>query len=299
MFAEQLRQFWTAALHELAEVDPQPEIEPLEGWTDGLVQAQRVILTGLGGVKFVAEYFKPAWAEAEPLPAVVSFPGYGGQGPAWPFLSYEGGFAWLMVYPRGQGPSQEFWRVPEGQTKLTTGLDRPENHYYRAAYMDCIRAVDFICSREEIDSSRVAVYGASQGGGLALAVACLDRRVSACFAHVPFLVNYRVAVETASAGPYLELVEWFKKHPDQRDQALWTLSYIDPLSMADWIRCPTAITIGRKDEVCPPATIQPVFDRIRAPKTLHVFPNLPHAHHYAVRRLVRQFFELYLAGGVE
>jgi cephalosporin-C deacetylase-like acetyl esterase len=32
-----------------------------------------------------------------------------------------------------------------------------------------------------------------------------------------------------------------------------------------------------RDEVCPAATILPVFERITAPKALHVYPDLTHS----------------------
>ncbi|MCH8832002.1 MAG: acetylxylan esterase [Chloroflexi bacterium] len=44
--------------------------------------------------------------------------------------------------------------------------------------MDCVRGIDFLNSRSEIDSSRIGVWGFSQGGGLTLGIATLDRRMS-------------------------------------------------------------------------------------------------------------------------
>ena len=42
---------------------------------------------------------------------------------------------------------------------------------YAGAFMDCIRGVDFLASRPEVDAARLAVTGGSQGGGLAFATA--------------------------------------------------------------------------------------------------------------------------------
>ena len=41
-----------------------------------------------------------------------------------------------------------------------------------------VMEVDFLCSRPAIDTSRIGVWGFSQGGGLSLATATLDRRIS-------------------------------------------------------------------------------------------------------------------------
>jgi len=38
------------------------------------------------------------------------------------------------------------------------GLDDKEGYYYQGPYADCVRAVDFLASRPEIDRGRIAVY---------------------------------------------------------------------------------------------------------------------------------------------
>jgi len=64
--------------------------------------------------------------------------------------------------------------------------------------MDCIRAVDFLTSRPEIDKSRIGVEGGSQGGGLSSAAAALDQRITFCAPDIPWLgdwVGYLAAAE--------------------------------------------------------------------------------------------------------
>ena len=100
--------------------------------------------------------------------------------------------------------------------------------------MDCIRGLDFLHSRPELDTSRVGVWGFSQGGGLTLATAALDHRVSAAVAGVPWLCNFPVAAEITVA-PYLELHSYLVEHPQERDEALATLAYFDQVNLADAI----------------------------------------------------------------
>ncbi len=223
--------------------------------------------------------------EAGPLPAVMCTPGYGGDTPhtSWWGLCYDKGFCLLVTYPRGQGESAELWSVPEGLTKLTMGLDDPAEQYYRAGYADCLRGIDFLCSREEVDAGRIGVLGLSQGGGLTLATAALDDRVRAAVAHEPFLCNYPVAVATATTGPYLELTAWFDKHPERRERALETLAWFDPVNLAQLIECPTFLSIGLADTTCPPETIRPVYDRIPAFKGLIEIPGAGHGWEYDYR----------------
>ena len=65
-------------------------------------------------------------------------------------------------------------------------------------------------------------------------------------------------------------------HPEARQAILDSLAYFDPLHLAPSIQCPTLVNVGMCDEVCPASTILPVFERITAPKALHVYPDLTH-----------------------
>ena len=49
------------------------------------------------------------------------------------------------------------------------------------------------------------------------------------------------------------------------------------MTLADAIECPILVNIGMADTTCPYDTIMPVFDRIRAHKSLLVYPDLPHS----------------------
>jgi len=294
MLPEEVSGFWNEARHELMQVPMEPEVTDSDFQPDPVVRCYDVALTSLGGVRIRGVLAVPAWPERYPLPALINFPGYGGEMVPQVALAAEAAYVVLTLYPRGQGPSTEFWSLPNGVTKLTLGLDSPGNHYYRGGYMDCLRGVDFLASREEVDASRIGVYGTSQGGGLALATAALDRRIRACCAHVPFLCAYRIAVETATTGPYLELVEYFTQHPDKRDEAFHTLEWFDPLTLGELIDCPTLMTIGDEDTCCPPPTIEAVYDRLRCLRSLFRYPNLPHARYFDFRRQLRHWMDTYV-----
>ena len=106
------------------------------------------------------------------VPAVLAVPGYKGEKPI-PTHLVVSGFAVLTLFPRGQGESMREWRLEYG-TKLTYNVRDKEKYYYRGAYMDCLRGLDFLCSRQEVDHSRLGMWSRSQGGGLTLATAALD-----------------------------------------------------------------------------------------------------------------------------
>ena len=82
--------------------------------------------------------------------------------------------------------------------------------------MDCVRGIDFLVSRSEVDADRIGMWSRSQGGGLTLATSSLDGRIKAGVAEEPFLCNYPLAIEVKT-NPYLELGEYLSQHPDQKD----------------------------------------------------------------------------------
>ena len=108
--------------------------------------------------------------------------------------------------------------------------------------------------------------------GLDLATAALDRRISAAVAGVPWLCNFPLAAQVTTA-PYVELHDYLAQHPEQRDQALATLTYFDQLHLAEAITCPTLIASAIIDEVHPLRTVMPVFEKIRALKSIIVYPD--------------------------
>lgn len=159
---------------------------------------------------------------------------------------------------------------------MTYHVTDKERFYYRGGYMDCLRGLDFLAARPEVDATRLGMWSRSQGGGFTLATAALDSRLRVAVAEEPFLCNYPQAIELTSA-PYRELHDYVTAHPQERQAVLDTLAYFDPLHLAPRIQCPTLVNIGMRDEVCPAHTILPVFERITAPKALHVYPDLVHA----------------------
>ena len=161
--------------------------------------------------------------------------------------------------PRGHGNSQD--EVPHDPVDYwIRGLEDKNEYYYRGAYLDCIRALDFVASRADVNQDKIAVWGGSQGGGFALTMAALDQRVDLCVTDIPFLCDW---------VNYFKLTEWpeMNKWIDDREGHTWestlrTLSYFDTMNLADRIQCPTIMGVGLQDQVCPPTTNFAAFNHI-------------------------------------
>ena len=57
--------------------------------------------------------------------------------------------------------------------------------------MDLVRAIDFVCSRPEVNNQKIAVEGGSQGGAFSLVACALDKRIKVAAPHIPFLTDFR------------------------------------------------------------------------------------------------------------
>jgi cephalosporin-C deacetylase len=296
---EEIQNFWALTRAELAKVDMDAKVELVESSDpfamEGAIKTRmthRVILSSLEGRRIRAWYTVPSGQPpARGWPVILEVPGYGGILPL-PVHLVLYGYATLTLYPRGQGESLKEWQI-EHSTRVTYNVTDRERYYYRGAYMDCLRGVDFLHSRPEIDTSRIGVWGFSQGGGLSLATAALDRRITAAVAGVPWLCNFPVAAEVTTA-PYVELHDYLAQHPEQRDQALATLAYFDQLNLATEITCPTLIASAILDEVHPLRTVLPVFEQIRSLKSIIVYPDLEHEYRTDFTTHAKAWMDRYL-----
>ena len=283
MPTEKVRKFWDRTRAELDEVEINASVKPVDDadafTMEGGVKTRtiyRVTMSSFQGRRIRAWYTVPfAKPPAQGWPTIMEVPGYGGTMPLPSHLS-QFGYATLSLFPRSQGESLKEWEIEFG-TRVVYNLTDPETYYYRGTYMDCVRGVDFLDGRQEIDSDRIGVWGFSQGGGLSLATASLDQRVTAAVAGVPWLCNFPVAAEITTP-PYLELHDWLAEHPSERDKAMSTLTYFDQMSLADGISCPVLVGGAIEDEVHPLRTVMPVFEKIRSMKSIIVYPDLEHEY---------------------
>ncbi|QCR41175.1 acetylxylan esterase [Microbacterium sp. SGAir0570] len=250
------------------------------------VDVHDVTFPGYGGDPVKAWLILPAHRE-RPLPAVVEFVGYGGgRGLPTERLAWAtAGYASFVMDTRGQG---SVWGSggetpdPHGSGPavpgfMTRGIESPETYYYRRVFTDAVRAVDAVRSLPEVDASRVAVTGGSQGGGIAIAAAGLSEGLVAAMPDVPFLCHFERAIGFTGSDPYQEVVRWLAVHRGAEARAFETLSYFDGVNFARRADAPTLFSVGLLDPVCPPSTVYAAFNAYRGEhKEMSVFPFNEH-----------------------
>lgn len=217
----------------------------------------------------------------EDLPVVVEYIGYGG-GRGLPherMLWAAHGYHHFVVDSRGQGSMGMVGDTPDPHGSgpaangyFTRGIDAPENLYYRRLYTDAARAIDAVRTLPGVRADRVAVWGHSQGGGLALAAAALVPDVVACAARTPFLCGIQRSAQVSSTGPFAEVVNFQATHRDLAEQAATTLDYIDCALLAPWIKAPVWVCVALMDTTCPPSGIYGAINNLTVPSDVVVRP---------------------------
>ncbi len=224
---------------------------------------------------------------ASPLPCIVEFIGYGG-GRSFPYewLVWSScGYAHFIMDTRGQGSNKKHGDTPDFETApsnpqapgfMTRGILSPETYYYRRVFADAIRAVESARSFPLVDATKIIVTGRSQGGGISLAVAGLDQSISATMPDVPFLCNYRRAIEITDALPYSEITQFCKTQRQHAEQVFNTLSYFDGINFAVRSKAKAFFSVALMDKTCPPSTVYSAYNHYAGEKSIQIWPHNDH-----------------------
>jgi len=261
-----------------------PKIEQFERMNSplSLVTVDDVTYSGYGGQPIKGWYLRPREASDKPLPCVIRTIGYGG-GRTFPYewLPYPTlGYATFVMDTRGQGgqwsrgDTGDIVDGANAHTKgsMTQGILDKDTYYYRRLMTDAVLAVELMMRRDDVDSSRIAVVGKSQGGGLSLAMAgLLGDKVQYCLADVPFLCYFRRSVGLTDAFPYHEIAHYLHLHRTQAETVFNTLDYFDGVNFAKRITAESFFSVGMLDTVCPPSSVYAAYNEINAPKDMIVY----------------------------
>ena len=267
------KKYWREAKEKLALVPMNPKIEPVPEKNTATGRLYKVTLNSYWNIPIVCWYYVPK--EVDPLhpeaskkryPAIQVMPGWGAEEP--PIDRTAQGFITLSLNPKNHGPSKDFFKTPVDHHLWN--IDIPEDYYYRAAFMDCRRGIDFLSSRPEVNAQKIGVEGGSQGGALALAMGALDSRVACVCSDVPYISNFPDFVRLGTLGSSA-IFKQFMERPDIGERVKKTLSYVDIANLASDIKAPTLICVGAQDPVCPPLNGIVALNRIPKGVTKRLF----------------------------
>jgi cephalosporin-C deacetylase-like acetyl esterase len=248
-------QYWNATQQALAALPAAPELTeiPLRTTDFGTVYGLR--LTSLGAYRIFAYYCVPHGEG--PFPVIYQLPNYGSVVHVPPYEERQR-YVVVALCHRGQRLSdQPFAAAYPGL--LTTGIDNPQAYIYRGIVADCLRVVDFLATRPEVDQRRIAAVG----GDLALLTAALRPQVSTLYYTPSFFYAAAALAPQTSAYPSEEINEVVRTYPEQAAQVWQTLAYYEPVHFAPQVQAATLVVTG--DD---PARTAPLIDAFpRPPET--------------------------------
>lgn len=261
--------FWSNTLAETRRFSLDAKFEKVEY---GLTAQETfdVTFNGFGGQPVKGWLILPTQRKAK-IPVVVEFIGYGGGrqfGFNW-LLWASAGYAHFVMDTRGQGSAWSAGDTPDLYAEggnahfpgsMTKGILDPQHYYYRRVFTDAVRAIEAARLHPDVDASRTALTGGSQGGGITIAAAGLVPDVAAAMPDVPFLCHYRRATEISDAYPYKEIAEFCHVHRDKVDTVFKTLSYFDGVNFSARAKAKTLFSVALMDQVCPPSTVYAAYN---------------------------------------
>lgn len=136
--------------------------------------------------------------------------------------------------------------------------------------------IDWLSARDDVDTSRIGIWGISLGGYYAPRTAAFEKRIKACI---------------ANCGPYNWGALWDKlpdltrdayirrSHSATAEEAHAKAFTLSLEGVAEKITCPLFVIAAGLDRLCPPEDAQRLASEARGPTELLVIPDGNHVAH--------------------
>ena len=257
--------YWTQTLDDLATHPANPELDLIPLRSTEFATLYGVRLTSSGPYRLFGYLSIPIGAG--PFPAIYYAPKYQSV---------------LEVIPQGTANGQRrryitFSLAARGQRNadspyaaafpglLTDGIESAASYRFRGIVSDCVRGLDFLTTREELDPSRVVVVG----NDMALITAALHPGAT----HVvttPALFHQTAALAPkAQAYPLEEINDYLRAFPDQTEAVHRTLSYYDLAAFAPRVRANALIMAGPLNALLDRQALKPLTEAMAGPVTVY------------------------------
>lgn len=265
---EDFEVFWGKTLEDLKKVPLNARMELVPEYSNEVRQTFRVYVDSFGGETMGGIIAIPV--KEGNYPVYIEYMGYGAE-PYYFNPSDNPSAINFLVSVRDQGIFKA-----DNNNWIDRGLQSKEEFYYRGAFCDVIRAIDFVCSLPKADTKNMFSYGDSQGGAFTFISAALDHRIKAIAPSVPFLGDYEDYSKIVP-WPLHEVFRYADNQGIKREELFETLSYFDVKNFADKITCPVYMAFGLQDPTCPPHTNFAIYNMVKSSKDYFCVPTCGHA----------------------
>lgn len=224
-------------------------------------------------------------------PVIIQVPGAGAGMSGNPASDKE--FIWLSLNVHQYDPEncqQEYKKLcAASHAKIAysgwgayiyDGAEYRKNSYYYRVLLGISRAVDYVASLPEAIPEKIGYCGVSQGGGIGLMLAGLNKKISAITVGIPAFCDHG-AFQKKRAEAWPEYGKFFRS---KNKQSFSEVLYFDAANFSRYINCPVRITAGMKDTLCPLPAVLAAWSVIPScDKRLFMEPETAHGTGSAFR----------------
>ncbi len=218
-------------------------------------------------------YGRPIGAKPKSLPAVLFVPGAGVR-----TANLDGMAGWakagmivaeINAHGIPNGETGAFYgALDAGELKdyRVRGRESRDTYYFQGVYFRMLRALEFLTEQPEWDGKTLIILGGSQGGGLSLAGAALEPRVSYIVSNVPGLTDHTGMVAGRIAGWPKAIPKGADGKPDPK--ILEAMRYYDGVNFAARIKIPVHMEVGFIDVICPATCSYVAYNNLTSKKEM-------------------------------
>lgn len=288
-------QFWDNAKKELASIPPNFKVTYLPDSTRDNRKVYLFEMKSLDNLTIRGYLTVPkVGGKNKKFAVLLGLPGY--QVGLPPMFGTDNDLAIITLNVRGQGNSRDVIHTQRDEY-IFYHIDDKNKYVMRGVIMDCVRAVDFIFSRPELNHDQIIVSGGSMGGFLAIATAAVDHRVALCSAQNPILSDIN-NLDGEVDWPLIDIRKYIALRPAlSLSKVMHNLDYFDTKNFATMIKCPTLLGMGLLDPIVPPNNAYIDYNNLSSKKHLIIFRDLAHEVGYPYKvyegRWMRDTFGLF------
>ena len=229
--------YWASTLEDLGRFPAAPEVDEVPLRSTEYATAYVVHMTSTGPYRIFAHLSIPKGTG--PFPTRYYLPRYGSvveQIPQGFTNAQRREYLTYSVGVRGQrGADQPFAAAFPGL--LTHHISDHEGYIFRDIVADCVRGLEYLMTRPEVDRSKVV----AMGGDTALATAALGSGLTHLVCTPAMFFATADLAPRTEAYPLQEINDYLRQNPSKRDAVARTLSYFDLRWFAPRVKVPTVV----------------------------------------------------------
>jgi cephalosporin-C deacetylase len=273
--------FWAAQKKRLAAVPLNTQLKPVHAPPNRSGAETFSFQVDSIGAPSTGFYGRPTGAKPKSLPAVLFVPGAGVRSANLDSMAgwAAAGMIVAEINAHGiaNGETREYYAALDAgelSDYRKRGRESRDTFYFQGVYFRVLRALEFLTTQPEWDGKTLIILGGSQGGGLSLAGAALEPRVTFIVSNVPGLTDHTGMVAGRIAG-------WPKAIPVGADgkpdaKVLEAMRYYDGVNFAARIKIPVHMEVGFIDIICPPTASYAAYNNLGGKKEMITWPDRGH-----------------------